>query len=172
VNPDGNRGRERFLAESMLGRLAKWLRIFGYDTHYERAYAKGAVEILLRSEDRILLTRCWETLKRQGGGVFIRSDHIQEQLRQLIEERDLRLDPNASFQRCPVCNERLRVADLDSVRDRVPEYVLFQHGPCLRLCPCCGRIFWRGTHPDRMRAQLKAWGILFELGSGRMQGVE
>lgn len=168
MNPDGTHKRERFLADSMLGRLAKWLRIFGYDTHYERAYSKGAVEILLRGEDRILLTRCRETMRRHVDGVFIRSDHVHEQLRQLMEERGVRPEPNTSFQRCPVCNERLRAADPDSAKDRVPEYVLFQHGSCLRLCPSCGRIYWRGTHLDRMRAQMKAWGILFESGSGRV----
>lgn len=168
MNSDGNSGEERFLADSMLGRLAKWLRILGYDTHYQRAYQKGAVEALLRAEDRTLLTRCGETLKRHAGGVLIRSDHVHEQLRQLILEKGIRVDPGASFRRCPVCNEMLRIADPHSAKNRVPEYVVFQHGACLRQCPACGRIYWRGTHPERMRAQMKTWGLLFESSSGRM----
>ena len=150
----------------MLGRLAKWLRIFGYDTRYVQANSKTPLATLLHAENRTLLTRCRETLERCGGGVFIRSDHVQEQLRQLMEEKGIRWDPDTSFQRCPVCNERLRIADPDAVKGHVPEYVLFQHGLHLRRCPRCGRTYWRGTHPERMREQMKAWGLRFESGSG------
>lgn len=172
MKSEENRGRERFLADSMLGRLAKWLRILGYDTYYERSYSRSAVEARLRAEDRTLLTRRRETLNRHGGGVFIRSDHVHEQLRQVVQEKGLRVNSNASFQRCPVCNEVLRMTSPGSVKGRVPEYVLSRHGACLRLCPACGRIYWRGTHPERMLAQMKAWGILIESESGGTESGE
>lgn len=147
---------ERFLADSMLGRLAKWLRILGYDTRYRRVHTGDPVRAA-EGEGRLLTRR--EELKNRPGVVFIRSDHVGEQLRQLTEEGWIRPDPERAFRRCPVCNSPLEGADPESARDRVPDYVFHRHAPGLRRCPVCGRHFWPGSHRERMHAQLEAWGL-------------
>jgi hypothetical protein len=154
---------ERFLADCMLGRLAKWLRILGYDTHYRRMPSGESARAPDGGEDRRLLTRR-EALKGRPGVVFIRSDHVGEQLRQMAEEGWIRPDPERTFRRCPVCNNPLEEVDLESTRERVPDYVFHRHAPDFRRCPACGRHYWHGSHRERMRAQLEAWGLT---GAGR-----
>ncbi len=149
---------ERFFADSMLGRLAKWLRILGYDAHYGRARPGEALPVQAAEPDRRLLTRR-EELKGRPGVVFIRSDHVGEQLRQLAEEGWIRPDPERAFRRCPVCNRLLEKADPASAWDRVPDYVFHRHAPEFRRCPACDRYYWHGSHRERMRAQLDAWGV-------------
>lgn len=150
---------ERFIADCMLGRLAKWLRILGYDTHYQSHYPEGVIRALAEEGGRRLLTRRRDALKDRPGAVFIRSDHVGEQLRQLAEEGWIQPDPERVFQRCPVCNSPLVEADPDSARDRVPDYVFHRHSPGFRRCPVCDRFYWHGSHGERMRAQLEAWGL-------------
>ncbi len=151
---------ERFLADCMLGRLAKWLRILGYDTLYQRTYPYGAVHDSTSLEGRRLLTRCRDTWKAHPGSVFIRSDHIGGQLSQLQEEGWIRANTERAFHRCPVCNGVLVHAGTESARDHVPEYVFYRHGPRFWKCPVCGKYYWHGTHRRRMRIQLEAWGLL------------
>lgn len=149
---------ERFFADCMLGRLAKWLRILGYDTHYRHASPGEATRVPPMVGGRRLLTRR-EELKGRPGVVFIRFDHVGEQLRQLAEEGWIRPDPERAFRRCPVCNGLLEQADPASARDRVPDYVFHRHAPEIRRCPACGRYYWHGSHRKRMRAQLASWGV-------------
>jgi hypothetical protein len=155
---------ERFFADCMLGRLAKWLRILGYDTRYRRACQKGAPPVRAEEQGRRFLTRRVE-LKDRSDAVFIRSDQVGEQLRQLAEEGWIRPDPERAFQRCPVCNSPLEEAAPATARYRVPDYVFHRHAPAFRRCPACDRYFWHGSHRERMRAQLEAWGIP---GGGRL----
>ncbi len=144
----------------MLGRLAKWLRVLGYDTHYQSAYPEGSWKTLLCAEGRRLLTRSRAALKTHPGAVFIRSDHVGAQLRQLVDEHWIRPDPSRAFRRCPACNTLLEPVDAESARDCVPEYVFYRHAPDIRRCPACDRHFWHGSHRGRMQEQLSAWGLL------------
>jgi len=144
----------------MLGKLAKWLRILGYDTHYQPSYPEGVIEQLSRAEGRVLLTRCSRTLKMHSGGVFIRSDHVGDQLCQLVEEGWIRPDSARGFQRCIRCNEPLVEADPESVREGVPEFVRVHNEGGFRGCPACGRMYWAGSHRERMLEQLVSWGVL------------
>jgi hypothetical protein len=66
------------------------------------------------------------------------------------------LVPDQSFSRCPVCNGALEVADREAVRAHVPAYVAETHRT-FRRCPCCGRIYWRGTHWQRMEQNLAGY---------------
>ncbi len=152
----------RFLADRMLGRLAKWLRILGYDTRYLHHGSRETLRALASREGRILLTREHGTWGEHPGSVLVWSDHVHEQLRQLVEGAWIRPDPERAFHRCPVCNRALVEADEASARDHVPEYVFYRHRSGFRMCPGCGRYYWSGTHRDRMRAQLAAWGLIRE----------
>lgn len=152
----------RFLADRMLGRLAKWLRILGYDTRYLHHGSRESPRALASREGRVLLTRSRDTWKGHPDSVLVESDHVREQLRQLAGENWIRPDPGRAFHRCPACNHVLVDADPASARDHVPEYVFYRHRSGFRMCPGCGRYYWSGTHRDRMRTQLEAWGLLNE----------
>jgi len=153
---------ERFLVDVMLGRLAKWLRILGYDACCRRVDSGRAMDRPRDPEARLLITRSAKTLEAHGRGVFIRSDHVRDQLRQLMDEGWIRPDPERCFGRCVVCNTVLTDADPESVRESVPEYVRLHHTGGYRRCPACGRTYWQGSHGKRMVDQLASWGILME----------
>jgi uncharacterized protein with PIN domain len=149
---------EKFVADAMLGKLAKWLRIIGYDVLYRSSPEPGRLQSLAR-QGRTLLTRDSRLAREGEGVVFILSDHVDEQLRQMKKEGHIEVDRARCFIRCMRCNEVLRETSAESARENVPEYVFFQHPTGIRYCPSCGRFFWPGTHRQRMVMQLHAWGL-------------
>lgn len=153
----------RFLVDGMLGRLAKWLRLLGYDAAYENAADDLELARRARAEGRILLTRDRELARRRGLHVFlIQSDEVQGQVEEVLRLVAARFGATERGQlraRCSICNlplERLRPS---AVVDRVPPYVLrtqsvFWH------CRRCGRIYWNGTHAAAMRLRLRRVGAV------------
>jgi uncharacterized protein with PIN domain len=142
----------RFVADAMLGTLAKWLRILGYDTEYDPDRDDHQLVRLAREENRMLLTRDRELARRRGVRVLlISSEHLEAQVYQVLAE--LNLEPDRSFSRCPVCNELLAEIDGETARTRVPTYVARTQEQ-FRSCPACGRIYWRGTHWQQMDERL------------------
>ncbi|CAG0941125.1 hypothetical protein ANRL1_00393 [Anaerolineae bacterium] len=142
-----------FLADNMLGRLATWLRLLGYDTTYIPHADDHELARRARAENRVLLTRDVELTRRRGlRFVLIESEKIVEQLRQVFH--DLDLTARAAFSRCAECNVELGEASKESVRAAVPPYV-FNTQTQFRRCPQCKRVYWRGTHWARMIAQIE-----------------
>jgi hypothetical protein len=142
----------RFIADAMLGTLAKWLRILGYDTQFEPSLDDHQLVRLARAEGRVLLTRDRELAGRPGIQVLlIGSERLDTQIAQVLAELDL--VPNRAFSRCPVCNELLVRIDPKTARSQVPVYVAKTH-KTFRSCPACQRVYWRGTHWQQMEEQL------------------
>lgn len=137
----------RLVADAMLGRLVKWLRVLGYDTLYWRGDDAGLVHLAL-AENRLLLTRDTRLPSRlpPGRTLLIESDHYDEQLRQVIERLGR---PPRIGHRCLRCNHPLETTDKAELRGRVPEFVWDRHERFAR-CPGCLRIYWEGTHFQRM----------------------
>jgi uncharacterized protein with PIN domain len=132
----------------MLGTLAKWLRILGYDTLFDPALDDYQLMRLARAEDRVLLTRDHELAGRRGlRALLITGEHLKDQIRQVLA--DLDLEPDRSFSRCPACNELLQDLDWEAARARVPAYVARTH-EAFKICPACRRVYWRGTHWQHM----------------------
>jgi uncharacterized protein with PIN domain len=141
----------KLVADAMLGTLAKWLRILGYDTHFADLDDHQLVR-LARAENRVILTRDRELALRRGVHVLlITSERLDAQIAQVLA--DLELEPNRSHSRCPVCNESLAEVDPETARSRVPAYVA-QTQETFKSCPACQRIYWRGTHWQKMDEQL------------------
>ena len=138
----------RFLADSMLGTLAKWLRILGYDTTYYTQLGDNQLVRLARAERRILLTRDAGLHRRKGFRcLFIQSESLEEQLAQVLQAFDLHADN--LFSRCPVCNTVLEDVPKHEAWGQVPPFV-FQTQEKFSLCPECNRFYWHGTHWQRM----------------------
>ncbi len=148
----------KFVADSMLGRLAKWLRILGYDTHYQSHYHPGQLEHLLR-EDRRLITRDRKKSSLDTRSVFLQHDTVGKQLAELFSLLGLATDPTGWFLRCLRCNVFLETVSEGTARERVPEYVFYENRGAIKVCRSCGRCFWPGTHRERMVKQLNAWGL-------------
>jgi uncharacterized protein with PIN domain len=142
----------RLVADAMLGRLAKWLRVLGYDTLYWRGDDAGLVRLAL-AEDRLLLTRDTRLPPRlpPSRTLLIESDHYEEQLHQVADRLGL---PTKIGHRCLRCNEPLEPVAKAEVRGRVPEFVWQRHDRFAR-CPRCPRVYWEGTHYARMMATLE-----------------
>jgi hypothetical protein len=146
---------QRFVADAMLGRLARWLRILGYDTLYDAAWDDPHLVRLARAQDRVLLTRDTELARRRGVRVvLVEGETLEAQLDFL--RRALHIRARLDMGRCPVCNGQLQAVEKKSVRERVPPYV-YATQDAFRVCAGCGRIYWRGTHWERMREKVAGW---------------
>jgi uncharacterized protein len=150
----------KFLADCMLGKLAKWLRMLGYDT----VYIPGAdddelVRIAVR-EDRVLLTRDRRLCERRmvrSRCVFVDWGTTREQLRQVIEASSLKVTEGALFTRCAVCNGEITPIPKSEVEGRVPPYV-FETQTEFGYCGQCDKIYWRGTHVQHVLDALRDQG--------------
>jgi len=151
----------KFVADSMLGKLAKWLRVLGYDTHYQSHYEGGEID-RRAAEGRVLLTRHRETAERVAGAIFLHGDRIGEQMGELKGKMLLNPDPTTWFSRCLICNVVLEQARSEEARENVPEYIFHQSLSAIRTCPVCGRYYWPGSHRTRMFCQLDQWGFSIE----------
>jgi len=144
----------RLLADGMLGRLAKWLRLLGYDTAYDNAATDHELANRARAEGRVLLTRDHELANRRGlHTLLIQSQVLEEQIQEVQD--GLGPPPHPALSRCAVCNSALEPISPDQVADRVPPYVLRTHTE-FRHCPGCGRVYWSGSHIQAMREALDA----------------
>lgn len=139
----------RFYADCMVGKLAKWLRILGYDTFYRRKIADPELIEKAAENGGILLTRDEKMLERKGADryLLIKSDDYIDQLGQVIEEFDLSIEKSRLFTRCTVCNTPTESIDKERVKDRVPPYT-YRHHEDYSICRVCDRIYWRGSHVD------------------------
>ncbi len=125
----------------------------GYDTAYPTAMADNDLIAKARAEDRILLTRDKELAARCAGAVAIRSDVLEEQIREVAAVLPLRLVNPLS--RCSLCNVVIEAVSPEEVRDIVPEGVRSRHQEFWR-CPSCGRVYWQGSHWDKMVERLNS----------------
>jgi len=143
----------RFVADKMLGRLARWLRIIGQDVAYGPELSGAGLLRIARQEGRLILTRDRAVAKRNPPPyLMIRSDHFREQLKQVIQECGI--DPAKDvFSRCLECNAALESIAKPAVEGRVPPYV-FATQEKYSSCPKCRRIYWPATHRERMLAEL------------------
>ena len=151
-----NSPEPRFAADCMLGTLAKWLRILGYDTLYLNKVEDADLVETARSEDRILLTRDRRLTERRRAAPFllIAAEQPMEQLREMAAALRLAFDERRILTRCLRCNTPTDEADPASVRDRVPPYV-FQTQSRFRLCRACDRVYWGATHRENMLERLR-----------------
>lgn len=139
----------KFIADKMLGKAAKWLRILGYDTAYVKNTSDNYIVNQAFKEQRILLTRDTVLIERKHipHYILIRSDNYIEQIRQIIRECNITPDQNIFFSRCLLCNGEINPVLKDIVKGKVPQYV-YETQEKFLLCKKCNKIYWRGTHTE------------------------
>ncbi|HEX9020922.1 MAG TPA: Mut7-C RNAse domain-containing protein [Nitrospirota bacterium] len=140
----------KFIADAMLGRLAKRLRLLGFDVFYDALLSDNEVIRLSLEDDRVILTRNAALSARPlaANHLFIPSDFVQEQVSQVLSAFRLQT-LSRPLTRCSECNEPLVSIAKPDARDLVPQHVYDTHEMFLR-CARCGRIYWEGTHVKRM----------------------
>jgi uncharacterized protein with PIN domain len=145
----------KFLADTMLGRLAKWLRILGYDTIYDGHIPTRELIRISNDEGRVFLTRNSKLTEKGKPTDFfvIRSENYREQISEVVNR--FQLDTSGGlFTRCTLCNIEILPAAKESVKDLVPEkpYGTFNE---FFQCPECKRVYWSGTHTENTIRRLK-----------------
>jgi hypothetical protein len=159
----------RFAADRMLGRLARMLRLLGYDTLYVNDITAAQLLAIGRSGARVVLTR-GETGQRfphLDNLLSLKSEHAPEQLREVVER--LGLDTRAGlWSRCTLCNAPIERVEKAAVEASVKPKIFRLYEEFYR-CAGCGHIYWRGSHVDRI---LRNLGFVLGVEGPRSQGVE
>ncbi len=142
--------RLRFVADAHLGGLARLLRMAGFDTLYDNHYHDDEIVAVASNEDRVLLTRDRELLKRRTvtHGCYLHALKPAQQFQELFDRLELAASARP-FTLCLHCNLPLRAIDKAAVLDRLPPSVRELHEE-FNTCDCCGRVFWKGSHHKRM----------------------
>ncbi len=149
----------KFIVDHNVGKLAKWLRMMGYDTLFFDLGDDSDMVATALSEGRIILTRDTEIMRRRVVTtgrlkvILIQSEEPQLQMRQVVEALglDCQFRP---FTLCLECNQPLVERDKQEVKDLVPPYVFRTQSQYMQ-CPACRRIYWQGTHWKAMTRRLE-----------------
>jgi uncharacterized protein with PIN domain len=143
----------RFVLDVHLGQLARYLRLLGFDTLYRRDYHDAELANISSRDNRILLTRDRGLLKRTivTYGYCLRTTHSRQQVLEVLRRFKLAPSFERAFQRCIRCNGQLRQVN----KEDVSHLIHAQTWSCFDefyQCQTCRRIYWRGSHYDRMQA--------------------
>ena len=148
-----------FIVDSNAGKLARWLRMMGYDTLFFNDIEDGRLVDMAMKEGRVVVTRDTQIAKRRVAAngslrvILSRDDDPRQQLLQVMKE--LNLDcRERQFTRCLECNRRLVPRSKEDVEDIVPPYVFLTQTQYMQ-CPSCSRVYWQGTHWQRMKRALE-----------------
>jgi len=146
----------RFVLDVHLGRLARYLRLLGFDAMYCRDFDDDELAAVSRLEGRILLSRDGPLVARRDvtHGYLVTSAVPRAQAAEVVRRLDLasRVRP---FRRCLMCNGEVAAVAVAAVGGALPEWVRATHRE-VRRCPTCGRVYWRGGHWQRMQRLIDA----------------
>ncbi len=151
-----------FICDVHLWKLARRMRLLGFDTYFEKEASVGELVDIAEKSDKIVLTRSRELLtrKRIKNGLLIRSTDPEIQVLEVIKKFNLR-NLSKPFSRCFLCNCVLKKLNKEDIiergfRKKIPEKVFFW---CEKynICPNCGKVFWEGTHYNKLKIMVKRY---------------
>jgi uncharacterized protein with PIN domain len=144
----------RFILDVHLGKLAKNLRLLGFDTRYENNYADALIVDLAEIENRVVLTRDVGLLKnsRVKWGYWLRSQFLEEQLKEVIKRYKLQ-DYFKPFTRCLECNGPILPVEKATVLEVLPPKTKLYFNEFYQ-CKNCRKVYWKGSHYEKMLAKL------------------
>ena len=141
----------RFIADAMLGKLAHWLRLLGFDCAYESEISDAELVRRGVEQGRVVLTRdrALPDEWRASGICVVRAERTFEQLGEVVQRFDLARSVRL-FTRCSECNQRLAAATAAELRGRAPASILATRER-FQECPGCKRVYWEGSHTQRIQ---------------------
>jgi uncharacterized protein len=141
----------RFVVDAHLGRLARWLRMLGFDTVYDAGFPRTQIIDIATRDHRMILSRDRRLLRdgRVTHAYWVRATEPHLQLEEVVRRLDLRAQ-FATFTRCMACNGELVDRSLTDVAEHVPPKVR-ERARAFHQCAICGKVYWDGTHVGRMR---------------------
>jgi uncharacterized protein with PIN domain len=148
----------RFFADVMTARVVRWLRAIGIDTIWEDAIADRDLVKRAIDERRFVLTLDKRLIEewRVDNVLLLQSENPSEQFRQIIAHFDIK-KPQEFFTRCLVCNTLLRNASAEEIVAGAPPDVR-ENQEAFRYCPSCNKVYWQGSHTERMRLAIEESG--------------
>jgi len=159
VSYDPHMAEDAYIADVMLGKLARWLRILGYDVEYDSHAEDDDLADRVEETGRTLITRDSRLARRRAVRdqcVLLTRNDPFDQLKECMPHL---ARPPGLFTRCVVCNRILEAVDKNAVRSRVPPFVFRTQDRFVR-CPACNRIYWPGTHGEQAVKKLRDAGIV------------
>ena len=139
----------KFLLDGMLGKLTRWLRIFGFDAKYGGVYSDEGLITLALNERRVLLTRdinlCERANRRTLEPLLIKGQSKIEKLVEVAKRFSIKLEIDPARSRCSSCNTILMQTKKDVVKGRVPS-LTYNSYEKFWICKNCNKIFWKGAH--------------------------
>jgi len=145
----------KLIVDSMLGKLARRLRLLGLDTCFDAALEDSDLLRISKLEGRMVVTRDTGIAKIRGAKVLlIKSTELDKQLKEFSRLTGIRFDSRTSFSRCPECNTPVEETSKEKVKSIIPKFV-YEHMDKFSYCPKCKKAYWQGTHYDRLIKELK-----------------
>jgi uncharacterized protein with PIN domain len=149
----------RFVADGMLGKLSRWLRIMGHDVEYSNSMNDVELLTTAKAEGRILLTRDFglyqHAVAKGVDAFYVAGQTEEERLAELAWRFSIKLQVDMSKSRCPKCNKSVKPVPKEKVAGAV-EKSTFEHYSEFWECPKCGQIYWQGAHWVNIRGILMA----------------
>jgi len=151
-------GEPKFIVDTMLGNVARWLRMLGYDTLYFKRIEDWKILSLALKDERVILTRdhglCNRARKKEIKCLLLEQDTMEERLAYISMKTGIRLYIDLDRSRCPICNYELIKVDREIVKNKVPRRVYEKHSD-FWYCRKCGKVYWIGKHWKGIEGTLK-----------------
>jgi len=139
----------KFLVDSMLGKLARWLRMLGCDVIYDVKLNDSELLESAKKENRVLLTKDLELFKRATiRGIntsFVEGETESERLAEVAKRYKVTLEINMDKAHCPICNTKLELTPKQKLSNELEKNTYTYYDKFWK-CPRCGQIYWQGAH--------------------------
>ncbi len=146
----------KFFADSMLGKLARWLRLLGFDTLYYPSIPDEELVKVAKKEGRVVLTKDSQlaNTNKYDKLLYVASSDPDQQIKMVLKK--FNLNPwKGLFSRCVYCNELVqKVTDISKFKDKIPSHT-YHTTSSFYYCPACGRVYWEGSHHEKIRRKIK-----------------
>jgi len=148
----------KFIADGMLGKLTRWLRMLGYNVKYSNKLDDAQLITMAKKDKGILLTRDLE-LYQQATAKAVDAFYLQgktetEKLAELAKRFNIKLDINMATSRCPKCNTKVETISKEEVVGKVEKSTFAYYNEFWK-CPRCEQIYWQGAHWTRIQKTLE-----------------
>lgn len=147
---------DRFVVDTTVGKLAKWLRALGFDTVMYPGRDLHRLVQLSQRENRVILTRNRQLEAKLflGNILILKENEVDRQIAAVIGTMKIPVVSHRFLSRCLQCNELLETVPREGVEGKVPEFVFHSH-EAFHRCPACQKIYWEGTHPTNMKRRIE-----------------